>query len=181
MQCIEEHPRFAQQAVVETLAGLDSWPDRYRYIIDQARSLPRFPAAHRCARYRVNTCVSSTWLRAEGTAAAMHFSGASDCPMDAGLLALLLRVYSGFSGEVIVATPPDFLARSGLSERLTAHRLVGVYALAERIRGYALDQLWREGAPVAARGQAPLGMVQQSNAFRGLPIGRHVSVRPESF
>ena len=58
-----------------------------------------------------------------------------------GLVALLLRVYSGRSPAEIVATDPVFLRELGLLEALSTNRGNGIAAMARAIREAAQSQI----------------------------------------
>ncbi len=64
----------------------------------------------------------------------MHFAGASDAAIVSGLVALLLRVYSGRSPAEIAATGPEFLKELGLLEALSTNRGNGIAAMARKVR-----------------------------------------------
>ena len=131
----------ASLALACTLASLPDWTDRYHYIIEQGRRLPAPPPGLCTGAHRVHACASVLWLRATGDARCIRYQGASDCPMDAGLMALAFRVYGGRAAEDIVATPPAFIAGTGLDSRLSMRRLEGLYGLVDRMRDDALQRL----------------------------------------
>jgi cysteine desulfuration protein SufE len=68
------------------------------------------------------------------------FAGASDAAIVAGLVALLLRVYSGRTPAEILATDPKFLKDLGLIEALSTNRGNGIAAMARAIRQRAQSQ-----------------------------------------
>ena len=68
---------------------------------------------------------------------ALFFAGASDAAIVSGLIALLLRVYSGRSPEEIIDTDPVFLKDLGLLEALSTNRGNGIAAMARKVREIA--------------------------------------------
>jgi cysteine desulfuration protein SufE len=124
-------------AIADELAIFDSWEDRYRYIIDLGRDLPPFPAAWMDEAHRVAGCQSRVWLAGEVRDGQLTLAGTSDAAIVAGLVALLLRVYSGRTPAEIAATPPDFLTELGLIGALSTNRGNGIAAMARRIRAMA--------------------------------------------
>jgi cysteine desulfuration protein SufE len=70
----------------------------------------------------------------------LYFAGQSDAAIVSGLVALLLRVYSGRSPEEILATDPVFLKDLGLLEALSTNRGNGIAAMARKIRERAAAQ-----------------------------------------
>ncbi len=127
----------AQRELVEEFAFLEDWMDRYQYIIDMGRELPEFPDAWRTEEHRVHGCQSQVWLHSEPREGRLHFQATSDSAIVAGLIALLMRIYSGRRPEEVVHTPPAFVAELGLDRHLSPTRSNGLRAMLERIRAQA--------------------------------------------
>jgi cysteine desulfuration protein SufE len=121
-------------AIGEELGVFDDWMDRYQYIIDLGRKLPPFPTAWEDDAHRVPGCQSRVWMEALRQDGRIWFAGASDAAIVSGLVALLLRVYSGRAAAEIAATDPVFLKELGLIEALSTNRGNGVAAMARKIR-----------------------------------------------
>ncbi|QDH13085.1 SufE family protein [Formicincola oecophyllae] len=138
----EETAAEAITAIGDELALFDDWMQRYQYIIELGRTLPALPETFRNDAHRVPGCQSQVWLEIVEQDGAFFIGGASDAAIVQGLVALLLRVYSGRSAAEIEATKPDFLNRLGLVQALSSNRGNGVLAMAEVIRtrvGHALN------------------------------------------
>jgi cysteine desulfuration protein SufE len=58
-----------------------------------------------------------------------------------GLIALLLRVYSGRRPQEILDTPPDFVQALQLESHLSPTRSNGLSSMLKAIRGFAADAL----------------------------------------
>ncbi len=124
-------------AIGEELAVFDDWMDRYQYIIELGRKLPAFPEQWADDGHRVPGCQSRVWMEANLRDGALFLAGASDAAIVSGLVAMLLRVYSGRTPAEIMATEPRFLKDFGLLEALSTNRGNGVAAMARRIRDLA--------------------------------------------
>lgn len=124
----------AIEAIGDELALFDDWMERYQYIIELGRKLPAFPQDWQNDAHRVPGCQSQVWLEAEEREGRLFFAGASDAAIVQGLVALLLRVYSGRTRDEIMATDPVFLHDLGLVKALSANRGNGVEAMAQAIR-----------------------------------------------
>jgi cysteine desulfuration protein SufE len=70
----------------------------------------------------------------------LYFAGISDAAIVSGLIALLLRVYSGRTPAEIAATDPVFLKELGLLEALSTSRGNGIAAMARKVREVAALQ-----------------------------------------
>ena len=134
-------------AIGDELAVFDDWMERYHHIIDLGRKLPPFPAAWQDDAHRVQGCQSKVWLAAVMRAGRLYFAGASDAAIVAGLVALLLRVYSGRLPEEILATNADFLTAWGLIGALSTNRGNGVAAMARRISDLAKAASQQKAVP----------------------------------
>jgi cysteine desulfuration protein SufE len=122
--------------LADELDFLDDWEERYRYIIELGKTLEPLSDEERCERNKVRGCASQVWLVTEPeTGDRLRFRGDSDAHIVRGLIAVLLRLYSGRTRAEI----GDFDARAaverlGLSEALSSQRANGLAAMVERIR-----------------------------------------------
>ena len=124
-------------AISEELEVFDDWMERYGYIIELGRKLPPFPKDWQNDSHRVPGCQSQVWMEADMRDGRMMLAGASDAAIVSGLVALLLRVYSGRTPAEVLATDPSFLRDLGLLEALSTNRGNGIAAMARRIRDVA--------------------------------------------
>jgi cysteine desulfuration protein SufE len=130
----------AVEAIGDELAVFDDWMDRYQFIIELGRKLPPFPEPWMDDAHRVPGCQSKVWMEGALKDGKLFLAGISDAAIVSGLIALLLRVYSGRAPEEIVATDPVFLKELGLLEALSTNRGNGVAAMARKIRELAALQ-----------------------------------------
>ncbi len=121
-------------AIGEDLDVFDDWMDRYEFIIDLGRKLPAFPPEWMNDAHRVPGCQSKVWMQAIREGDVLMFAGASDAAIVSGLVALLMRVYSGRTPAEILATDPVFLKDLGLLEALSTNRGNGIASMARAIR-----------------------------------------------
>jgi cysteine desulfuration protein SufE len=127
-------------AIGEELSMFDDWMDRYEFIIGLGRKLPPYPAAWQDEAHQVKGCQSQVWLAEDAAGEKLFFAGASDAAIVSGLVALVLRVYSGRSAAEILATPAKFLKDLGLIAALSTNRGNGVAAMVERIHAIAANR-----------------------------------------
>jgi cysteine desulfuration protein SufE len=121
-------------AIGDDLSVFDDWEDRYRYIIELGRKLPPFPDTWADDAHRVPGCQSRVWMEAVLRDGRMYYAGVSDAAIVSGLIALLLRVYSGRPPAEIAATDPVFLKHLGLLEALSTNRGNGIASMARKLR-----------------------------------------------
>lgn len=137
-----------QQEIAEEFSFFGDWSERYQYLIDLGRALPPFPEPWRTEDHRIHGCQSMVWLVAEGDASALTLHAGSDSVIVSGLIALVLRVYSGLPAADILATEPDFIHAIGLGQHLSPTRSNGLAALLARIKALAAQAV--DGAVLAA-------------------------------
>ena len=137
-----EEPTAAEaiSAIGDELEIFDDWMDRYQFIIELGRKLPPFPDAWADDAHRVPGCQSQVWMEAQLRDGRLFLAGASDAAIVSGLVALVLRVYSGRSPAEILATDPVFLKDLGLLEALSTNRGNGIASMARKIRQRAALQ-----------------------------------------
>ena len=125
---------LAIAAIRNELDVFDDWMDRYQFIIELGRTLPAFPPEWADDAHRVPGCQSQVWMQTSLRDGRLFLAGASDAAIVSGLVALLLRVYSGRLPEEIVRTSPHFLTELGLIAALSSNRGNGVASMATAIQ-----------------------------------------------
>ena len=135
----EDTAAIAIEAIRDELGVFDDWMDRYQFIIELGRKLPAFPPEWADDAHRVPGCQSQVWMQTRFRDGRLFLAGASDAAIVSGLVALLLRVYSGRPPEEIVRTDPHFLTELGLIAALSSNRGNGVASMAQAIRQAAVS------------------------------------------
>lgn len=115
---------------------LGDWEERYRYVIDLGRDLTPLTDDERSEANKVRGCASQVWLvtepQADGT---VRFRGDSDAHIVRGLMAIVLRLFSGQTPADIVAFDAQAaFGRLGLAGALSTQRSNGLFSMVERVR-----------------------------------------------
>lgn len=131
----------AQQEVVEEFGLFDNWMDRYQYLIDLGKRLPDLEPGEKTEANKIRGCQSQVWFVAEQRDGRLHFRAISDAAIVSGLIALLLRIYSGKPPQQILETPPEFVSALGLEQHLSPTRSNGLASMLDAIRAFAEDAL----------------------------------------
>jgi cysteine desulfuration protein SufE len=118
---------------------LDTWEDRFRYVMELGRALPAYPEALRNEAHKVRGCASQVWLAShvDRTSAlpVMTFDGDSDSQLVRGLVAVLFVLYQGRpAGEIVRLDAHGLLKDLGLEQALTPQRSNGLASMVTRIR-----------------------------------------------
>ena len=122
---------------------LGDWEERYRYVIELGRDLSPLSDAERSETNKVRGCASQVWLVTQPqTDGSILFRGDSDAHIVSGLIAILLRLYSGRpAADIATFDAKAALDRLGLSEALSSQRSNGLKAMVNRIQTDAVAAL----------------------------------------
>lgn len=132
--------------LIDDFSFLDDWEDRYRYVIELGKDLAPLSEEEHSKANKVEGCVSQVWLVTEpqrnGSEPRLIFRGDSDAFIVRGLIAIVLRIYSGQTAHTILATDArDIFGRLGLNEHLSPQRSNGLYSMVERVKADAAAEL----------------------------------------
>lgn len=115
--------------------------ERYQKIIELGRNLPEMEPEHKIPENIVQGCQSITYLHSKMEEGKLYFTISSDALISAGLAALLVLTYNGFSPEALLKEKPLFLEELGISSSLTPSRSNGVHSMFLRMQKDALNFL----------------------------------------
>lgn len=115
---------------------LGDWEERYRYVIELGRELAPLSEAERSEANKVRGCASQVWLVTEPQGdGRLVFRGDSDAHIVRGLIAILLRLYSGRSaGDILAFDAKAAFEALGLAGALSSQRSNGLASMVQRIR-----------------------------------------------
>ena len=132
---------LAQDELIADFELFDDWMDRYQYLIDLGRRLPEFPEELRTEENRIRGCQSQVWFVADEKDGRLEFRATSDAAIVSGLIALLLRLYSGRHPPDLLDTPPEFVNALQLESHLSPTRSNGLSSMLAAIRRFAAEAL----------------------------------------
>ncbi|PKL87586.1 MAG: Fe-S metabolism protein SufE [Ignavibacteriae bacterium HGW-Ignavibacteriae-2] len=124
--------------LIKEFDEFDNWDDRYAHIIKLGRKLPEFPEEFRTDKNKIEGCQSQVWMNAKFEHGRINLVADSDAMIVKGLIAVLLRAYSGFSPSDVLASPPDFIKKIGIDNHLSPTRKNGLGAMLKQIQMYAV-------------------------------------------
>lgn len=133
-----------QNLIKEQLEACKTEESKYAKIIELGRQLPRLTEEHKTPANLVKGCQSQMYLHAYLSENAVIFEAESDALISAGLAALLIRVYSGETPEVILKCPPSFLDELGINASLSPNRANGLYSMHLQMKQEALRLLMQK-------------------------------------
>lgn len=125
------------------------WEEKYLYIIELGRLLPKFPEKYRTNRYLVSGCQSHTWIKLvrnsngkKNNNTKISFYGDSDALIIKGIIVIIFSLYQGLNVRSIIAVnAKSFLDKFKLTENLTVTRSQGIYTILRSIFNQAKNLL----------------------------------------
>jgi cysteine desulfuration protein SufE len=127
-----------QDQIIEEFSAFGDWMERYEYLIDMGRTLPPFDVAHKVPDFLIEGCQSKVWLYPSLDNGVITFTAESDALITRGIVALLVRVFSGRTPDEIISADIYFIDRIGLKQNLSPTRSNGLLSMMKQMRLYAL-------------------------------------------
>lgn len=127
-----------QDRIVREFGLFDDWTEKYKHIIKSGSKLEPLPAEDHIASNLVKGCQSQVWLTAELVGDKVIFKADSDAAITKGLVALVIRVYSGQNPDTIISTNPDFISSIGMAQHLSPTRANGLASMVKQMKIFAL-------------------------------------------
>ena len=91
-----------QEEVIEDFAIFDDWMEKYEYLIELGKDLPKIADDKKTEDRIIEGCQSKVWLDAEFKDDKMHFKADSDAIITKGIIGLLIRVLDNETPEEIL-------------------------------------------------------------------------------
>ena len=127
-----------QDEIIDEFTGFDDWLDRYQLLIDLGNEQEALPEEYKTDNNLIEGCQSRVWLQSDFVDGKIIFRAESDALIVKGIVALLIKVYSGHTPDEILASEPYFVEAIGLKEHLSPTRSNGLVAMIKQMRLYAL-------------------------------------------
>lgn len=127
-----------QDAIIEEFVIFDDWMDRYSYLIELGNELVDMDTAHKSGQTLIEGCQSKVWIDAEMEGDRIVFFAESDAVIVKGIVALLLRVFSGQPVKEVATSDLYFIEKIGLSNHLSPTRSNGLLAMVKQMKLYAI-------------------------------------------
>lgn len=126
-----------QQEIIDEFQFFESWMDKYQYLIDLGKDLEPMAETEKTENNLVRGCQSQVWMVLDGSPDEVTIRANSDAAIVSGLIALVVRLYSGASAQDIVQTEPKFVDALGLSQHLSPTRANGLASMLTRLKAEA--------------------------------------------
>jgi cysteine desulfuration protein SufE len=130
-----------QEEIIQEFEVFDDWMEKYEYIIDLGKDLPKIDEANKTEDRLIEGCQSRVWLDAHFSEGKMHFTADSDAIITKGIIGLLIRVLDQESPESIAKADLFFIGKIGLQEHLSPTRANGLLGMVKRLKIEALKHI----------------------------------------
>ncbi len=129
------------EEIIETFELFGDWDQRYEYLVELGERMPAMDGADKTDVNQVKECMSTVHVAAHRVperVGALRFTADCDTAIIKGVVALLVRLFSGKTPAEIDATDVDALFQGlHLEDHLSPNRHVGVYAIVNKMKGQA--------------------------------------------
>lgn len=127
-----------QEEIVSEFEMFDDWMQRYEYMIDLGKDLPLIAETHKTDKNIIKGCQSKVWVHAELEGDKLHFTADSDAIITKGIIAILIRSFSGQHPKDILDADTNFIDEIGLKEHLSPTRANGLVSMIKQLKMYAV-------------------------------------------
>jgi len=127
-----------QEEIVDEFSMFDDWMQRYEYMIDLGKSLPLIEEKYKIDENIIKGCQSKVWVHAEMKGEKIEFTADSDAIITKGIIAILIRVFSGQHPKAILDADTAFIDEIGLKEHLSPTRANGLVSMIKQLKMYAI-------------------------------------------
>ena len=120
----------------ENLNIFEDTMDKYKYLLDQAKTAKKFPEEFRQDSFKVDGCQAQVWLVPFIREDKLYFHSDSDAFISKGMVTILCEIYGGRKPEEVSKANFDLLSTLDLDTLLTPGRRNGVYSMLMKIKEY---------------------------------------------
>jgi cysteine desulfuration protein SufE len=123
-----------EDEIVEEFSLFDNWEDKYEYLIDMGRKLPKLEDDNKKDENKIRGCQSTVWMVSEYKDGKIFYKADSDAMIVKGLISMLIRVFSGQKPSDIIAADMKFIDEIGMSTHLAQTRSNGLRSMIKQMK-----------------------------------------------
>lgn len=127
-----------EDEIVEEFSLFDNWEDKYEYLIDMGKKLPKLEDVNKKEENKIRGCQSTVWMVSEYKDGKIFYKADSDAMIVKGLISMLIRVFSGQKPSDIIAADMKFIDEIGMSTHLAQTRSNGLRSMIKQMKLDAL-------------------------------------------
>ena len=152
--------------LIDDFSFLESWEDKYKYLIELGNALPKFDDSKKIDEWKISGCQSQVWIiphldedkkvdewKIEGCQSQVwiiphlesdniYFEGDSDAIIVRGIIAIVFEIFKDKSAqEILDIDVEEIFDKLGLREHVSSNRRSGMLSMVDKIRYYAKNSL----------------------------------------
>jgi cysteine desulfuration protein SufE len=121
--------------LIDEFGLFDDWEEKYSYIIELGETLSKLNDDEKVEKNKVSGCVSQVWLTSREEDGKLFFYADSDALIVKGLLAIVIKIYSGKTRiEIQNINFMDIFNQLDLKNHLSQSRSNGLFSVISKIR-----------------------------------------------
>ena len=126
------------QEIIENFSFFTSWEEKYEYLIDLGREMTPIKAEFKQDKNLIHGCQSKVWLYCARHDEKLYFYGDSEALITKGIVAIIIKLYSGLTKKEIINQNNNIFDKIGLREHLSMTRANGLNLMLNKIKNFAL-------------------------------------------
>ena len=124
--------------LIEDFSFFESWEDKYQYLIDLGRNIPKMDNSLKVDENKLKGCQSVVHFTfSDNSDGTINFIASSDAAIVQGLIAVMIKVFSDRTPQEIIDINLDFIEKIGLDDHLSPTRKNGLSSLVNSIKHVA--------------------------------------------
>jgi len=127
-----------EEEIIDEFSFLDTWDEKYEYIIDLGKRLPDLEDKYKVEENTVKGCQSTVWLVSSFENGKVLFKADSNTVITKGLISMLVRVLSDHTPDEIIDAKLDFIHKIGMTTHLAQTRANGLLAMVKKMKTFAM-------------------------------------------
>ena len=130
-----------EDKIVDDFALFNTWEEKYEYLIELGGDIALIRPEKKTPEHLIHGCQSRVWLDCEKRGGRLYFYGDSDALISRGLVALIIKLFSGSKPLEIVKYNNGVFEKIKLNQHLSMTRLNGLIMMIKQIKKYAQKNL----------------------------------------
>lgn len=122
-----------QTEFVELFNSLESWTDKFQYLIELGNELPEMPEHLKNSTTRITPCNSVTYFYVSLSEGRIHIEGWSNASIPSGIIMLLKNLFDGVILNELKGVEINFHTQTKLIDNLTSQRKIAFQEMLNRI------------------------------------------------
>ena len=126
-----------EKQLIDDFNLLDTWEERYDYLIELGQNLPEMPDALKTDLNLVRGCQSSVWFDIRCEQGRLWFQADSDSLIVKGMAAILTQVLNGRPASEVLQFDLTLFETLGLWRHVSSQRTNGLTAMVTHLKAAA--------------------------------------------